>query len=368
MGEPKSKGIKKRPSSRLGGILDGYDPAKLVIATACSHSSLQIFHGARAEGIKTLGIAVGNEPKFYSAFPRARPDEFIVVDSWNEIPKLAGELRKRNAVIVPHGSFVEYLGATEFLKLNVPSFGNRKVLEWEADREKQRDWLRSAGVWVPKRFKPGEAIDRPVLVKFHGAKGGRGYFIAKNQDEFMEMEDRVQGKAVQIQEYILGTRYYLHFFHSPIKKDGYELSRGSLELLGMDRRDEANIDEMYKLGAQELLKKSGVLPTFVVTGNVPVVIRESLLPKVFDIGERVVERSYELFGGMTGPFCLETLVSDDLHITVFELSARIVAGTNVFISGSPYADFVEPGLSTGRRIAQEIKMARRMGRLPEILT
>jgi 5-formaminoimidazole-4-carboxamide-1-(beta)-D-ribofuranosyl 5'-monophosphate synthetase len=368
MGEPKSRGIKKRPSSKLEGVLEGYDAAKLRVATACSHSSLQIFHGARSEGLKTIGIAVGNEPKFYSAFPRARPDEFIVVDSWKDVPKVAGELREKNGIIVPHGSFVEYLGASEFVKLPVPSFGNRKVLAWESDREKQRDWLRSAGVWVPKRFKPGEPIDRPVLVKFHGAKGGRGYFIAKNQDEFMEMEDRVQGKAVQVQEYILGTRYYLQFFHSPLSEDGYRLTHGSLELLGMDRRDEANIDEMYKLGAQELLKKAGVLPTFVVTGNVPVVMRESLLPKVFDIGERIVERSYELFGGMTGPFCVETIVSDDLHITAFEISARIVAGTNVFVSGSPYSDFLEPGLSTGRRIAREIRLARKMKRIHEVIT
>jgi 5-formaminoimidazole-4-carboxamide-1-(beta)-D-ribofuranosyl 5'-monophosphate synthetase len=86
------------------------------------------------------------------------------------------------------------------------------------------------------------------------------------------------------------------------------------------------------------------------------------------MGERVVEESIELFGGMIGPFCLETIVTDKLEFKVFEISTRIVAGTNLFISGSPYSDLVEPGMSTGRRIARELRMAQRKGRLKEILT
>ena len=50
-------------------ILDSYDKDDITIATICSHSSLQIFHGARQEGFKTLGICIGQPPKFYDAFP-----------------------------------------------------------------------------------------------------------------------------------------------------------------------------------------------------------------------------------------------------------------------------------------------------------
>ncbi|MEM4277388.1 MAG: DUF1297 domain-containing protein, partial [Thermoplasmata archaeon] len=95
---------------------------------------------------------------------------------------------------------------------------------------------------------------------------------------------------------------------------------------------------------------------------------ESLLPKLFEMGERVVERSLELFGGMIGPFCLESIVTDTLDVKVFEISSRIVAGTNPFVSGSPYSDLIEPGLSTGRRIAQEIKYAVQHGMLGEVLS
>ncbi len=351
---------------RIKEILSGYDPENIVLATACSHSSLQIFHGARKEGFKTIGIAIGKQPKFYDAFPLAKPDDFLVVDSWKDIPALAHELTEQNVILVPHGSFVEYLGSDNFANLEIPTFGNRDVLGWESDRMKQREWLASAGIDMPKLIEDAKEIDRPVMVKYHGAKGGRGFFIAKDYLEFKMGIDYSQ--KYTIQEYILGTRYYLHFFYSPLKKEGYRVGDGTLELLSMDRRDESNIDEMYKLGAQEELKRLGIVPSFVVTGNIPVVLRESLLPKVFEMGERVVERSIELFGGMVGPFCLETIVTDKLEFKVFEISSRIVAGTNPFITGSPYADFVEPGLSTGRRIAKEVKLGAKTDALDRIIT
>ncbi|MGQ9586810.1 MAG: formate--phosphoribosylaminoimidazolecarboxamide ligase [Thermoplasmata archaeon] len=351
---------------RINRIIEGYDKDNLVIATACSHTSLQIFDGARKEGLRTLGIAVGQKTKFYDAFPRGKPDEFFYVDSYAQLLDRVEELVAKNVVIVPHGSFVEYMSPKNFEDLEVPTFGNRHVLEWESDRERERKWLTSAGIEMPHRIEDPKMIDRPVLVKYDGAKGGRGFFIAKDYPDFKLGIDHNQ--KFSIQEYIVGTRYYIHYFYSPIRTGGYRLSKGMLELLSIDRRDESNIDEMYKLGAQEELKKLGLYPTFVVTGNVPVVVRESLLPKLLDMGARVVEKSLELFGGMIGPFCLECIVTDDLNVKVFEISSRIVAGTNPFVSGSPYSDLIEPGLSTGRRIAQEIKYAKEHGLLGEILT
>jgi 5-formaminoimidazole-4-carboxamide-1-(beta)-D-ribofuranosyl 5'-monophosphate synthetase len=106
----------------------------------------------------------------------------------------------------------------------------------------------------------------------------------------------------------------------------------------------------------------------VVTGNVPVVLRESLLPGAFDLGARIVERSIELFGGMVGPFCVEGIVTEELEFKVFEISTRIVAGTNLFPSGSSYSDLVAPNLSTGRRIALELKRARAEDRLRDVIS
>src|SRR3989442_15206057 len=71
---------------------------------------------------------------------------------------------------------------------------------------------------------------------------------------------------------------------------------------------------------------------------------------------------------MIGPFFLETIVSDQLEFKVFEISTRIVAGTNLFVGGSPHADLQEPGVSPGRRIAREIRIAQKQGLLADILS
>ncbi len=347
-------------------MLTNYDKKNLTIATVCSHSSLQIFNGARKEGFKTLGIAIGEKKKFYDAFPLGRPDEFFIVKSYKDILKHTEELREKNVIVIPHGSFVEYLGADNFLKLDLPTFGNRNVLMWESDRDKERIWLEGAGLTMPREIKDPRDIDNPVIVKYHGAKGGKDFFIAKTYDEFKKRLKK--GRYFTIQEFVMGTRYYLHYFYSPIQDNAYKLSKGSLQLLSMDRRDETTIDEVQRLGSIAELEELGIHPTFVVTGNIPIVIRESLLPKVFKMGEAVVEKSLKLFDGIIGSFCLETVVTEDLEFKVFEISARIVAGTNPYSFGSPYSEFIQPDLSTGRRIAQEIKYAAKKNQLDKILT
>ncbi len=374
-----------------GPFLDGYDAKDLTIATAVSHSSLQIFHGAKLEGFKTIAIAAGDrDVRYYDAFPKAKPDRILQLRRYHDLLGLAEELREENVVLIPHGSLVEYLGPENYIKIELPIYGNRNVLHWESDRDKQREWLEAAGVKMPRKIADPKDIVEPVIVKYHGAKGGRGFFIAKSYHDFKRHIQ--ENEAYTIQEFVLGTRYYLHYFFSPIAEGGYrvELSDskvptaalrppvkrstarpargGSLQMLSIDRRDESNIDEMNRLGSLKDMDEIGIPPTFVVTGNIPMVIRESLLPEVFRMGEAVVQEAHKRFGGLWGPFCLETVVTDKLEFRVFEISARIVAGTNPFIGGSPYSEMIEPGLSTGRRIAKEIKMAAATGRLPEILT
>jgi 5-formaminoimidazole-4-carboxamide-1-(beta)-D-ribofuranosyl 5'-monophosphate synthetase len=350
----------------INDMLTSYDKKNLTICTVCSHSSLQIFNGARKEGFKTLGIAIGEKKKFYDAFPLGKPDEFLIVKKYKDILKHTKELREKNAIIIPHGSFVEYLGPENFLKLDLPTFGNREVLMWESDRNKERIWLEGAGITMPQEIKNPREIKKPVIVKYHGAKGGKDFFIAKTYDEFKKRLKK--DRPYTIQEFVMGTRYYLHYFYSPIQDNAYKLSKGSLQLLSMDRRDETTIDEVQRLGSIAELEELGIHPTFVVTGNIPIVMRESLLPEVFRMGEAVVEKSLKLFGGIIGSFCLETVITEELKFKVFEISARIVAGTNPYTFGSPYSEFIQPDLSTGRRIAQEIKYAAKTDQLDKILT
>ncbi|MBI5051427.1 DUF1297 domain-containing protein, partial [Candidatus Micrarchaeota archaeon] len=107
---------------------------------------------------------------------------------------------------------------------------------------------------------------------------------------------------------------------------------------------------------------------FTVIGNEPMVLRESLLYEYMEIGKRISDVSFDLFGGMFGPFCIETIISEDLEIHAFEVSARIVAGTNIYTEGSPYSTFYynEP-MSTGKRIMRELKTASKLKRLKEVI-
>jgi 5-formaminoimidazole-4-carboxamide-1-(beta)-D-ribofuranosyl 5'-monophosphate synthetase len=343
-------------------VIAGYDSKKLTICTLGSHSALQIAKGAKDEGLPNLLICTKKNSAFYKEWPVV--DEVLTVDNYKDVlsEKLQEKLRERNAVLVPHGSFVEYVGAANICeKLLVPMMGSRVVLEWESDRKKQFKWLKDAGARVPREYMSPEEIDRLVIVKFPGAKGGAGYFLAKNEKEYtlkmnsVNLPDSVKAECM-IQEYIVGTRFYPHFFYSPLND--------SLQLLGMDIRYESNVD-----GLSRIPQAIDIEPSYVVTGNIPVVMRESLLPGLMDLGRNVVSASKRLFSpGMLGPFCLEMVCTQDLEFICFEVSARIVAGTNVFTNGSPYSTLLydEP-MSCGRRIAREIKDAAAGEKLGAIL-
>ncbi len=347
---------------RIDEIAKEYKPDKVRIATLCSHCALQLFYGARAEGIKTVGICTPQRKKIYDAFPLAKPDEYILVDDPKDAftEGITEELVKKNAVLIPHGSLVEYSGGA-IEKLEIPILGNRKSLLWERDRMRMFEWMKEAKLQTPKLLKPDE-IDRPCIVKFPGAKGGRGYMSVTSPEEFEEKVENKEG--VVIQEYLAGIRLYPHYFYSPLSKEGYRASEGNVELMGIDRRYESNADEIYR----PLAAGMDIKPSFTVVGNEPIVLRESLLPEVFEIGKNVVEAAEKIFGGIPGPFCVETVCDENLQFYAFEISARIVAGTNVYPDGSQYSLFNYPeGMSMGRRIAREIRVAAKEKKLHKIV-
>jgi len=132
-------------SNTLTGWLADYDRDNITIGVVASHSSLQILHGARVEGFRTLGIAVGeNRRRFYKAFPGAEPDEWLMLENYREMLDHAEWFRERNVVIIPHGSLVEYLGSSNFRELQVPTFGNRGILHWKAAENANVNGLKPA--------------------------------------------------------------------------------------------------------------------------------------------------------------------------------------------------------------------------------
>ena len=288
-------------------------------------------------------------------------DEFLFISDYKEFPKIEEALIRKNAIIIPHASFIAYMGQEAVEKLKVPYFGNKKILKYESDRVLERVWLKNAKIKQPKIFKNPADIDRSVIVKFHGAKGGKGYFIAKNEEDFNAKIGHHKKDKYIIQEYILGVHVYAHYFYSSLT--------GELELFGFDKRYESNVDSIGRISARDQMALAEVDPSYTIIGNIPIVIRESLLPEFIEMGKRVIEESKKIaYPGLFGPFCLETVVTPEQEIYVFEISARIVAGTNPYIDGSPYTALkYKVPMSTGRRIALEIKDAIRQNKLNKVL-
>ena len=350
--------------SEILEVVSNYKNVK--IATLGSHSALNILRGAKDEGLKTICLCRERERIIYDSFGVA--DEVIELKDYSELlnKKIQEELIEKEALLIPHGTFNAYIGKLDELK--VPVFGNRVLMEWEMDREKQRKWLTDSNLKLPRVYKP-EEIDRLVIVKYPGARGGSGYFLATSPEDFYEKSKELVMRGIIskedvknafIQEYIIGTNVYLTFFYSPV------LNR--VELIAVDRRYESNVDGIGRIPAKEQLKAK-INVTYTVTGNFPVVLRESLLAKALRAAYSVVEVSKKIaYPGMVGPFCLETVFDEKAEMYVFEISARIVAGSNVGIPYSPYSYvlFGEP-MYTGRRIAREVKMALEKSMLEELI-
>ncbi len=364
--------IEKREAQ---GIVEDYDKDEITVATLGSHSALQILKGAKEEGFRSLAICQKNQKIIYERFKVA--DEIITLDNYKDLLKeeTQEKLREKNCILIPHGSLIAYVGVEDVEeKLRLPLLGNRAILRWESDRTMERKWLEEAAIRLPKEFKDPRDIDRLSLVKFPGARGGRDYFLAKDHDAFKTKSSNFlkRGKITEedienatIQEYISGVNMYLSYFYSPLKDE--------VELFCIDKRYESNIDGLTRIPAndqKEVYEDPRFDASYVVVGNFPIVARESLLTKVFEMGDRIVETSKKIAPpGMVGAFCLETIINDDLDFIAFEISARIVAGTNPFTSGSPYSYLLYgDNMSMGRRIARELKNALKEDMISKIIT
>ncbi|HEY4705310.1 MAG TPA: DUF1297 domain-containing protein, partial [Thermoplasmata archaeon] len=91
----------------------------------------------------------------------------------------------------------------------------------------------------------------------------------------------------------------------------------------------------------------------------------------FGIAERYVRATQEHYPpGIVGPFTLQTCVDKEEDFYIYDVAPRIGGGTNIHMSvGHPYGNSLwRRPMSTGRRVAVEIKRAANEGRLDEIVT
>ena len=338
------------------------------IATLGSHCALQLLKGAKDEGLKTLLICEKKREGLYRRFKFI--DELILVDSFLEIlqQKCESILQKNNSVLIPHGTLIAQMNSEQIESIKTPVFGNKYILRWESDRTLKEQLMKEAKLETPKSIRNPKEINRLVIAKRHGAAGGKGYFLASTEKEYNKKRNQLIKEGIingdndlYIQEYTTGVLAYLQFFYSPLKQE--------LEFFGVDKRHESDIEGLARIPAENQLnmKKS---TSFNVIANSPLVLRESLLDSVYTMGENFVKASAKLVPpGMNRPFCIEGVYDENAHFSAFEFSARIVAGTNIFMNGSPYTTLIfdEP-MSMGRRIASEIKQADAKNQLKNITT
>jgi len=338
------------------------------IATLGSHCALQVLKGAKDEGLKTILVCEKKREKLYRRFSFI--DELILVDSFAEIleQKHQSILEQNDAILIPHGTLIAQMSSEEIESIKTPIFGNKWILRWESDRIMKEKLMREAKLPVPKSVLDSKDIDKLVIVKRQGAAGGKGYFLAANQEDYDKKRNQLISQGViskeetlYIQEYAAGVLAYLQFFYSPLKEE--------LEFFGADQRHESDIEGMARIPSEQQLKSNKV-PSFNVIGNSPIVLRESLLDDVYTMGDNFVDAAKRLVApGMNGPFCIEGVYDENAKFTSFEFSARIVAGTNIYMDGSPYYSllFNEP-MSMGKRIAREVKTAKETNQLDKITT
>lgn len=395
-------------------LLKGYDLKKLTIGCLGGHSALDVCAGAKKQGFRTVVVAQEGREKTYDKYYRVRAgaragkevglaprsaqrevgcvDEVFVVQKFEDVLKeeTQAKLRKQSTIFIPSRyCWVYFKDFARFESgFNIPVFGNRSYVKVEERDQKpnQYDLLKQAGIRTPKIFTKPSDIDRPVIVKVSEAKRGyeRAFFLASSPKEYdREAAQRIEAKQITkeglskavIEEYVIGAPVNFNYFYSALNRgeaSGSGFHRSGLELMGTDTRRQTNLDGFLRLTSheqEEALKHVSL--KMIETGHIAVTVKESLLEKAFDLGERFVKATKTLLGReIIGPFALQGAVTAEEgreDIVIFDVSLRIPGSPG--ISFTPYSGYLYgESLSYGERIAMEIAEAVKGRRLSEVVT
>ncbi len=405
----------------IAEIVAGYDLSNIHIGAIGSHSALDVSDGVQQHNkyqrqqaglwkeilhylrlkkrndFKSIGVSKKGREKTYDVYNKVRErdgkqigcvDETIIVNDWADAlkPEYMEVLRKKNTLFVPSRSTVVYWGYPAIGNYFVPFIGERGMLQIEERSgnfcmDKNQDYLvAEAGIPHSKKFKKIEDADIEVLVK--ATKGiGKRHFERRFQrinpldgdpkeiyeqkcveyvgntlreyekelkrslrvDEEAQLKQKLNAhfRGAKIEEYIPGdSGANLNFFYSPIHEE--------LELLGIDRRGQfPNGEEMI---------------------HIPASLRESLLEKAYEMGEKFLDITKREFGRkLKCSFALQCLGDELENLKVVDVSARIPGSPDSPYSPNSRYLFRRP-VSFGERTAMEVRYAIKQDRLLEILS
>ena len=387
----------------LPEVLAAYNPKEITIGVLGGHSALEVCEGAKKLGFQTVVVAQKGREQTYAKYYRTRDgkgcvDHLITLDKFADIvkPEVQEELRGLNTIFVHNRYFWVYCDFKAIENdFNVPIYGTRQLVRLEERDQPNNQYflLEKAGIRIPKIIRNGDstvtgealsevlnsyfaASDTPVIVKVNEATRTyeRAFFVATSPEDFNAKTKAMlaSGKITQegldkavIEEFIIGAQVNLNFFYSPLT--------GELELMGTDMRRQTSLDGFLRLNAdvQNELLAGGYQPSMVETGHVAVTMKESLLEKAFDIGEKFVKATKEHAApGIIGPFALQGAVAAENgreEFVIFDVSMRIPGSPGTRFT--PYTSYLwgRP-MSFGERLAMDIKEALDSGRLGEIVT
>jgi len=371
---------------KIQDIADSYDQNDITIGVLGGHSGLDVTHGAKKQGFRTLAVCQKGREKTYNKYYRTRKDgrgcidETIVLDSFSDItkPDVQQDLRERNTIFVHSRYFWVYFDFDDIEdNFQVPIYGTRGMVKLEErDVPKNQYYLlKKAGIRFPKIYGSPQDIDRLVLVKVNEAIRGyeRAFFYATSPEDYHKKSKELLDKKsitlealekAVIEEYVVGAQINFNYFYSVIDDE--------LELMGTDTRRQTNLDGLIRIPANEQLEVLKYLePKIIETGHIAATTKESIIEKIFDLGERFVATTKKEYPpGIIGPFALQGAIAADQgkeEMVVFDVSMRIPGSPLTRFtphSGYLYGD----SISYGDRIALELKKAITQGRLAEIVS
>lgn len=367
----------------LTDVLKQYDTTQVTIAALGGHVGLDVCAGAKKLGFKTLIIARKDRSRPYVSHVKTTDgvgcvDECLLVDAFSDIirPEIQAQLRAKNVIMAHSRYFWVYFDFAQLERdFHVPFFGTRELIRLEERDQSpnQYDVLKTAGIRIPKIFDSHTDIDRLTLTKIHNAVRTyeRENFVAATPAEWERIaEEKIAAGAINrddlkdavIEEFILGAQVNFNFFYSVV--------HDRLELMGTDMRRQTSLDGWLRLPAKEQLLVPGA-PHHIETGHVAVTVKESLLDKAYEAGERFVAACKHYHPrGIIGPFALQGAIVTDgsrEELVVFDVSMRSPGSPG--IAATPYSEYLfgRP-VSMGERSAMEIRDAISQGMLGKILT
>ena len=347
----------------------------LRIGVLGSHSALEIMDGAKDENFDTIVFCQKGRETPYQRFSRIA-NEVKILKKFSDMASMKNQkmLKDTNTLIVPHRSLTAYLGyKTIENSFKVPIFGNRALFQAEERNNKKNQYylLQKAGIKYPKIFKNPKDINKPSIVKVQEKKRKleRAFFTVSSFSDYKKKsEEKIRDGTISktdlnnavIEELAIGTYLNFNYFYTPISKN--------VDFIGIERRLQTNLHDFNAIPAKQQLELD-IDPQNIEVGHTPASIRESLLEKVISMGDKfvaAVKREYS--PGIIGPFSLQSVITKDLEMIVYDVSLR-VPGNPIVATTSPYTKYqYGETFGIGRRIAMEIKIAQEDDVLDKIIT